>query len=247
MSVSPHIGRALLALLGGHLFALASFELCRAWAFSPYVFRPLITLLLVFACGLVFGLHQLAERKAYRCPLLFVAWMALVGMPLNLSGGTVLFGLAILAAILSVTCAPPRGAGYLLSTALVLAAFGYSLQCHWLVACLLLIASLFEIFRAEPVAPWRDVEVTWEGFESMSAESVPAEAEAFKTKVLEDTKNLLRACGALCLQSTEDGGLFRFDDVESLEVGQFHLQEYRERVCEVLEEAQISALKLSVK
>lgn len=248
MVFGQSIGRAVLALLGGHLFALASFEVSRMWAFSPYTFRPFLTILMVLACCLVFGMHQMLGHQPFRVTVLCLGWAAVLGIPLHLPPVFTLFGLAIVSAALCLACATPRGAGLLLGGALVLAAVGYLYHCHGIIAGLLLVGALVEVSYPSgvPIKPWRDAEISWNGFGELMEQSAPGEGEVFARKVVSDSHDVLRACGAVRLEQTPTGGVYRFDTVEAMQVSEFHLREYRDRVGEVLQAIQISPLELTV-
>lgn len=242
------MGRLILALLAGHLYALASFEIGRLWAFSPFPFRPLEALSAVLACCFVLGLHQNCQERPYRLVPLFLAWAAVVGIPLNLPPLLSLLSLALLATLLVLACSPVRGAGLLIGLGLTLAGAGYHYQCQGWLAVGLALAACLEVFGPGMPAPtpWVDVAVQWKGFEQLVDQSEGEQGEEFRHKVLTDSHGVLVACGAVRLEQTRQGGVYRFEEHEALEVARFHLQEYGEKVSDVLTQAEHEPLLVSL-
>lgn len=242
------MGRLVLALVAGHIYALASFEVSRLWAFSPFPFRPLEALCLVLACGFVLGAHQTSEQRRYRLLPFFFAWTAVVGIPLNLPPIVTFLGVSLLATVLILTSGPLRESGLLLGLALALAGAGFHYECQGWLAVFLTLGACFEVLGPglPPPRPWVDAVLEWHGFEQLVEDSKGNQGEEFREKVLADSHNVMVACGAIRLESHERGGTYRFEELEALEVARFHLKDYGKRVSLSLADAEHEPLMVSL-
>ncbi len=245
-----------LSVSAGYLCCLAGFEMSRVWDFSPFAFRPGMTLMLATGFCTAFLLYREALPRPSVGAVLLVAWSAVTGWPfLSKNVAIVVFFLVALLLL----CANLRGRHRLagIAWAVPMAA---SLKFGVLIlpiALLLLLTTWLEIRRSlalgttqavedRPISTLAKVEISWVGFSTLFQRAVPGEGERFTTSVLNDTQDVIRACGGCRLRGSDLNGLYGFPDQSALEECLDALDRYRIQIVEALEQAKAPPLELKI-
>lgn len=255
-------GRALLATLAGYFCSLASFEWSLLWDFSPYLFRPVVALLLSVGFVVTLALHQLERTRRSAMVVVALAWLALSAWPLRLEAIPASLLFSTLALLLLTTVASPARAGLGLVVALVLSLSLLAGVALWPVAVLACVAACLEAWELgrsrvastppagrrfpTPDPDSRTVEISWQGFAALFKAAAPGEGERFTSTLLADSSQVIASCGGQRIKGSDLNGVYRFANEAALERCLDGLERYHRSVREVLQAAEAPSLELIV-
>lgn len=236
------------------------------WGFAPFVFRPLVALLLSLGFLASLVLHQ--TPRGQRSPLAVpaLAWLAVAGWPLRLTAisATVIYSGLLLAMLLGIADARRSGLALLLGMVLALALLCVAPM--WPVALLVCLLAGVEMRssgragkglwpvlsapaarrRLEADADSRAAEIAWKGFGALYKAAAPGEGERFTNSVLAATTRIIEGCDGRRVRGSDLSGLYRFPNQEALDRCLEQLELYRLSIGQVLIEAQAPPLDLVV-
>lgn len=247
-------GRTLLLAVAGYLCCLAGFEVSRIWDFFRVDFRPLTTLALCSAFLASLGAAEMSREERHAASILLAAWCSVTCFPLVVPSLATCLGVLLLGVALSFVSLKGRAAEAGLVGTFLLAGLSLVVP-DWVGASVLSGILVVEVRRRQACIPdWQPgpvpvgqatrAEIYWKGFAGLYRSAAPGEGPKFKQGIVRDTLQMLQDCGANLESGTEDRGLYRFPDPQSLEACRQTMEQYGEQVDGVLRSVKAPPLEL---